>query len=491
MIELRRSGQFLVITPAVPLLHGFFFTVFHDPIRDPVHGHGVRRRCYPILRDREQYGLSFQRCWAGLEPMLVHFLKAAGFEVRLSGSRPSPLGCPRMENLETIYKIDTPLLELVQKHERGLISYDPARVKPATLIAEVALAWPNSKVLVTATRVNHAQKLRRQLQRYFPDVKLFTSQHCPAEASRVTVATFSRVAEAPVRGRCRDICFTVDPTEIFTAYQGTGLMGLQEIPNARLYGLLSDQTRVAPSQRPLLAALFGLQQVRITRHGMKALHVDVLVRKITGGERLPKNLSDTELKVQGIWLHPVRNRRIARLFMALTGKPEVLGEFFPEVAAHLLSIRPIQVGILVEGVEHGLELKRLLPNVPLVGGKFIWKEGASGDDLDVLQEADGPLPRHAHAIVTAQAAEAMGGFNVILRADGGRGMPALPNRLSVKADDDDSRVLLVDFRDEHHPRLRKWSGSRRTAYVEAGWNVHGVEVDGPMDKFVALRPRVC
>src|SRR5262249_28587967 len=94
------------------------------------------------------------------------------------------------------------------------------------------------------------------------------------------------------------------------------------------------------------------------------------------------------------------------------------------------------------------------------------------------------------AVVTACGLLRTDGFDVLVRADGGTGLPDLPEADRVAANGDRRRLLLVDFRDEHHPVPRRLSPHRRDAHLRAGWNLLGKPAPGPMDRFAAERPGV-
>jgi hypothetical protein len=81
-------------------------------------------------------------------------------------------------------------------------------------------------------------------------------------------------------------------------------------------------------------------------------------------------------------------------------------------------------------------------------------------------------------------------FDLLIRADGGTGHLSLPEDYQIVANDDGSRLVLIDFEDRHHPVLAKWSRQRRNAYIAAGWNVAGRAAPSAMDLFVAQRPEV-
>ncbi|WP_020476429.1 hypothetical protein [Zavarzinella formosa] len=51
----------------------------------------------------------------------------------------------------------------------------------------------------------------------------------------------------------------------------------------------------------------------------------------------------------------------------------------------------------------------------------------------------------------------------------------------------EDRLLVIDFLDEHHPRLRQWSRDRMHACDDAGWKVAGGAVPSPWERFQADR----
>jgi hypothetical protein len=80
--------------------------------------------------------------------------------------------------------------------------------------------------------------------------------------------------------------------------------------------------------------------------------------------------------------------------------------------------------------------------------------------------------------------------DVLVRADGGVGLPALGSMELTEPNSEPVRLLLVvDVDDRHHPVLRRRSRSRREAYDRRGWFAPGVEpVQARVNEFLATRP---
>jgi hypothetical protein len=79
--------------------------------------------------------------------------------------------------------------------------------------------------------------------------------------------------------------------------------------------------------------------------------------------------------------------------------------------------------------------------------------------------------------------EALPGFglsdvDVLIRADGGPGLPPLGRQALLKSVHEAGRPLaLLDVVDRGHPLLRTWFRQRREAYGERGWYGAGVDAE--------------
>src|SRR5262245_10296919 len=102
-------------------------------------------------------------------------------------------------------------------------------------------------------------------------------------------------------------------------------------------------------------------------------------------------------------------------------------------------------------------------------------------------------PRPLPAVVTAAALPEvdLARVGVLVRADGGAGLPPLGPGQLVEPDEGPARpLLLIDLHDRHHPALRRQSRRRQDAYADRGWFAPGVEpVQARAERFLAGRPR--
>ncbi len=51
-------------------------------------------------------------------------------------------------------------------------------------------------------------------------------------------------------------------------------------------------------------------------------------------------------------------------------------------------------------------------------------------------------------------------------------------------------MCIIDCHDRHHPLLRNLSQARKSAYLDAGWQVAGEPEQTPLDRFLATCPEV-
>jgi hypothetical protein len=176
----------------------------------------------------------------------------------------------------------------------------------------------------------------------------------------------------------------------------------------RLYGLLPLDTRLAPFDRDTLAMLFGIEPLIIPRHGYEALPVDVWCMPINGGSELIDSTDPLTLKRTGIWRHPLRNKRIARLLTGLEYRDdaEVLSIVrHTEIHAALSKAR--SVALLVENDEHRLNMADAVRRTQRRYASSI----ASGTEVQAVTIPESSLIDWSL-------------IDVVIRADGGTGRPA-------------------------------------------------------------------
>jgi hypothetical protein len=490
VIEVNLKKQCVALMPIVPGLEKEFYSVRHLP--HPTSGR-VSPLAFPLVRETtDGAGYHIQTSLAGLEPLLTEWLVQHGYQTRHT-PRPEVLDPPVLDCLIGFgTAVDRDILNLVRSHDRGLIRYSAA-VDPARLVAQIALAWPAASMLILATRREDAGRFCRRMRTYLPAVSLFAGSHCPPRADRVVVATLGFARDGRIGIEHRSFLISLDPTELFSTNFDTGLGAIRCAWIARIYGLMPVEQEVAPHNRSVVTMLFGPRELLVPWHGCRRRGVDVVFLPVRGGPPV-SGADPVALKRQGLWRHPVRNRRLARLGRLLAGrKPAAVREVFPELASVSVGRGRGRVGLLVEDVEHGLALAEHLPRVPLVCGPAVWEEDLTPKQRKRVRAGQGDACRRRRLIIVTWAGLAgAGDLGVLIRADGGVGLPPLGDDLLLAPYGDDARLLLIDFRDRHHPALRRRSREREAAYAAAGWGLAG-DPGSPaalLQQFLAARPEV-
>lgn len=495
-IAIIRDGQHCLIDPAVPSLQKFFYSSKHRAIDDSRHGYRVKRVIYPLAANVEdEAGDGISKCRAGLEPLLAQQLRRLGCLIGLGGDRLNKLPLSQRLPWELQWDLglspDEALLRLVEQHDRGLIRYG-RQVEPGRLIAQVATAWPKLSVVIAVTRIDEAWQLRKLLAEYIPsyEITVFTTKTCPAKATRVAIGTYGQLGVGSVCLHRRDILFALRPTEFFENQSCPDI--ISNAWSARCFALLPSNYRLRPFHRDQVLSLFGCQEICIPRHGKIERPVDVIFSPIYGGPKLPEELELVEIKRSGIWEHRMRNRRIIKLakLLAACDWPNIQS-VFPELTPFRASLRRCRIGVLVENIEHGLELTAKLEDWPLIAGSDFDETGLTAEQRTRLQRDRSITNRQdRHLVVTAAGLQDAGRLDVVIRADAGLSHPALKFAVSTHVNGELSRrTLLIDLDDRHHPVLTRRTAQRQKSYLEAGWNVPQLH-PSELDRFLALRPKV-
>jgi hypothetical protein len=485
VVNLRRHGQFLDVSPPMECL---------TALRSARHRAGCLPAGYLAWVAPETTKISStvdtrfgpaRRVWAGLEPAVVRVLADTGCEIRSDGPT-AELPAPDWTTLHSLQLNDLAMLETVRQHERSVIRYArSAGVDPALLIAQIAIAWPDHRIVVVAQRVDDVRMLRERLHGLIRGVVGLTGDDHPPYIGRVVVATLDYACNSDVHPWERDMLIVHDAKE----FAGQRYWPLPHIyKKARLYGLLDVDAELAPSEADVLRCLFGFTEIVVPAHGCRLRPVIRLEHPSRGNIRLPLDTGLADLKRSGIWQNPVRNRKLARLAREIGKSGGSLAGPLGEPFAG----RHPRVAVVVENLEHAAALRSFLPDWPLAAASNIWRRGlAFPGHLGQMTLKQG-WPPLSRAIVTFEGLREsdISTIDVVVRADGGPGaLPIELDRLTIPADSPENPLVLVDLADRAHPLLRKWVRSRRDAYHKRGWYRIGVDpVQERVQAFLNDRP---
>jgi len=362
-------------------------------------------------------------------------------------------------------------LTCVASSEGGIIDAITAFGK-MYVIAMICCLYRNAKIDIVVSRKDVADSIQRLLSKYIPMVGRVGGGK--KVKGRVTVYTVRSLNHS---GYDADIVLADEVHELVT---DSNRLFLSRYTDARMYGFTASKETRMDNAHHHLEAMFGPTIFKINyQAGEKlGLVVPIVVQWLTvRPETNPcRNLSNiTSQKRFGIWQHEARNEIIADKARKLFDQNQ-------------------QVLILVDTVEHMLNLKKLLPEFAVC-----CSENAEVNSNDKMHSAyvEAGLLEEGEVVMTAAQREqtrrdferrdllgviatgvwAVGvsfdGLNALIRADGSSSETAniqLPGRVCrTDSVTDKSCGILIDCIDYWDNKYRNKSFSRRRSYSTRGW----------------------
>lgn len=469
-VTITRDGQHIFVRPACQDVLGVLEPQRFTAVADVEHGYRLVRQCEPLWPGNRYSDTLVAP--AGIIRPIYRRLCMAGYTVdyRLEGNAPRPLPPPPAE----ISLPDRWLVEEIRNQHHMIVRYGE-KVDPMHLVTQIARGYPEARIAVVTGINKRTSEIRRRLGHFGIAAATVKNNYCPETVTRVFAATFYALAHERVAIAHVDIVIVLDA---FEAIYQRNRIPMEAAESARLIGLLSTTKQPSPRERGWLRAYFGDERLTILRHGRAPLGIDVVFDRVSGGPSIPVVVAGAELRRRAFWQAPVRNRRIAQLAESLArGDMDRLRAVEGHIADQLAAIEVLRVGVLVYGVEQAIALAVRLPGWCIVTGPApVFTGGMSESDIRLLDERTAlPRLRYRRAIITLAALDTavLSKFDVLIRADGGIGLPPALAKATVPARRAGRRLLVVDFNDQHHPVIGRWSRQRRDAYVEKGWNVVG------------------
>jgi hypothetical protein len=494
IVSVERRGQAIVVQPPCAELFAVLKTTKHVYASRPGHGGRTLKFAQNLFKVSDDFEGPQTILPAGLESVALHLLERAGFEVRYSVETvlpPRTIPIPDFAAARRVGPVDRTMLELVHDHDRGLARYKAGAVRPARLIAQIALAFRDMTIAVAAKRRADVRRLGRLLRKHLPGMVDTVDGPAPIRLKRVVVATFLGLGEPGIEIEKKDFLIIPDAAE---ALEANARFAIRHAERARLCGFLKIGRKLAPYDVDWLAALFGVKDIVIRRHGHVDRPIEVVTVKCVGGQRLAADMGIVSIKRQALWRYGLRNRRLAALARALAdGDHQRLDTELPVVAARLArSGCALKIALLVENIEQALAFAERLPGWPIVAGLHVATVGLTGRLAALLaQRRWNGVGTPARAIVTLAGLAGAGleKLDVLVRADGGQYVPPALDDIVIRASTPNRRLVVVDVDDRHPPRLRQWARQRQAAYLERGWVAGDGEQNTPIARFLAGRPK--
>jgi hypothetical protein len=439
-----------------------------DPVfATQVVGHHCRPISVPLFRPvMLDDGRSARQFWVGLESVVRGALKSVGAIVTSRVPIPTPLLDPASLSVRRFCEPDFELMHFINRNLVGLVRVNLERIDLIELLVQIARRFANRRIaiIVPSDAAGWAERLGRQVDTAYADSRY----HFPRQ-SRIAVATSDSLGMLHFQER--EIVVVIDPlnrlgidplaereNSPFPRGRGRTATLIERLVDVRgrLFGIIDRHYRPSPYEVARLTQMFGSAEIVIPSHGAVLRKVQTAWLEVRGGPEAKESYSPLEHKRRFIWSNPVLVRRVSRLARAIQdGNYVVVGEMLPGAVRTIHDLPTRRVAIFVENKIHAEQFARKLAGWQIVSA--------------CLQ--DGFDTPEAPFIVTASGLDRVDQdkLDVLIRADGGPGpLPAPADWLATRSTPSEP-LLLVDLEMSMPPLLRRWTRSRREAYVLEGW----------------------
>ena len=403
---------------------------------------------------------------AGLAGAVIAACREAGFRVRLQRSPLDSMELPQRQTDRRTPKLWTgaalqphairepihpAVLEMVRRHDRGLVRHGLDEESATALVAEIAVAWPRMSVSVVTQRIDSVGMICDQLRSLGIDAVPSSSRHrlCVGDATRVVVSTRHGLVGEGVHEHWRQIGIFTNALD----WLGEGCESiLKSLSRARIYGLLPIGVEPSPHEADLMRMRFGFAEAMVPTPGFDERTVTVDWRKMQSGTS--KNY-DNSLKLMHseIWHNEIRNRLVASMAKEVDRDARAVGG---------------RTLLLVVNGEHAIAIAKRL-RWPVVGGFVTNDFGLSDTEIDLLREHRSPFQQPpSPAIVTFEglARYDLSEISTIIRADGGSGLPPIErHRLTCRPGT--APLAIVDIDGDRAHVLRR-AARRRHRLLKVG-----------------------
>jgi len=454
--------------------------------RKPVYGgagRGFARETESLLRH------STVRANAGLLPIIRHCADLSCQDVRIVRHLPRRRPPLTQGPVHPGLPHDDSMLQLVDRHERGLIVLDRQQVSEAVLIAEVAAVYPHARIRVVGASREKLRRVGQALRKNLPTVTIMRNGRVPEFVDRVVLGTFVDMKEPELQIEQADFVFFLDARH--AQHEHAQLMLLAQDSTYRLFGFLGDCQPLSEYERDWILATFGPHEVEIPRHEWTARTVHTVWSPIRAPFLAP-TVEGVDLLRHGYWDNPVRNRRAAHLARAAAaGDRRELLHYLDRQDADYVATRTARRTVLVAAnIAHVCKICRFLPGWPVAVTPGFDDEALPAGHRHLLRTGTGTWPTGERAIVTLGALPhtELGHPDILIWAAGGvAGGSALHHRLSIPVTHN-RPMVAIDFDDKHSVELRRLSRQRCRNYDLAGWYPEGVDqATGRITQFLAAR----
>jgi hypothetical protein len=346
------------------------------------------------------------------------------------------------------------------------------------MITALVIAFPQSRILVLG-KVEHLKRVHGAVHDLVPEEFLKTKQLALVHGGSPFVLDsdddeFPRLifctptAAADLDSEKCEIVVLLDAYEALHQVKQRPL--IQTDARFRLFGLLSSERKPTPYETARLLTTFGFQQLDLRENGLvrreghyvmihqgcKAPDGTEVGQPGIGSLRKPKTVDPLKAYIH----NHARNDTIARLARQLKSGQPLNSNRFREIQSWLAGReqQPCSVTILVDRLDHAVQLHKKLPNWPIIAKESnLWR--ISGSTCRMINPT---LSQWVPCqIVVSDAIDNVSGYHadVLIWAAGGQHVN-LPEPWLYGSVHPGRPFLVVDFQDDFSPATRRSSRQR-------------------------------
>lgn len=473
-VVLQRIMRFLRTPegPHLDVLKREFQYLHRNQVREP--GRAPRYVSTPVDLYAMQDGWMYFPC--GLQERCLAVLARAGYKPEFTDLRQNKLPVPNTSKLVGLRPGQLGVIEEIVKADMGIVDALTGFGK-GVVIEKVIQLYPKQKHAVITKSKTVCNQLYQRLKAAFPSAGVWNSdQH---KEGNPMVATAGSLGGLELEKfdvvQLDEVHELLIPTflEYYAGFSGCKMISYSASPDQRL-----DNTALA------MEAYFGNKICKVDyQDGVDlGLVVPIEVWKVDWNTNPVDVLrgfkSDVKRMRLGYWANLARNTAISR----------VVYEEIPKRVAE----KDPQILILVDKIEHALELKKVLPDFEVVYGNmdeesaeaFRQAKLLTGNPLTKKQVEEirkkftaGTVKRAIATSIWSTGVD-FPQLSVIIRADGGASpikdiqMPGRVCRISAGKE----KGILVDFADSFDLWAARRSKNRFQSYEDKKWDILKVDL---------------
>lgn len=441
---------------------------------------------------------------AGLIELLENLAWKRGYELRgtaetLVTPLPSPVHVSQLSYW--------PFVDFASNQPRGLIRV-PKQFDIAVLVAELAVAYPDNRIMLLG-KVRDLKRVHEQLRQLLPCEELANQQLALVAGDRrlrieddfafPRIICCTPTAAADLDSEKCDIVIMYDAFECMHEAMKWPL--IQPNTQFKLFGIVRANRVPKPYEQARLHQVFGFQLIDLMGGGR--VRRDVHVAWVRHAGKTPSGAvtrtpavgngkpTETVNSLSAYTHNHYRNDVISRLAKKLWAGETLGGAKLKDIQKWLRTCerRPLRVTVLVDRLDHGIQLARRLKDWPILAGPKNNLHNLPKSIRRRIKTAPKQWLLGDRQIIVANEAQSFAGCHsdVLIWASGGTAAADLPNHWLFGADDPRRPLLIVDFLDHFADATCRWSFKRLAHYDQRDiFRVGTPAAIGRMERFLRV-----